>query len=304
MVTNSQRDSDDGVTDAFGSTELDDRSEPEQLGRLLEETTLSWRKEFVDFDDEDAQRLADLESLFREHQDELADRFYDNVLEYDETNAVVDRSERSIEALKDAQRAYLHSLATGDYGEAYFRNRARIGMHHATLEVPMAQYVGQYTVYYEVVLSMLEERMQREVVAAAEEWAASELESADSQRDGLFTGEFSVYAETDYSRSGEDEFELSESFESALREAIHEGMQDVLSVLRLTNLDMQMAADAYDAADRVGDDEQATGTDDERSGADTARTGSTSDGESDETGQSEGVGGLADEISDILDGNT
>lgn len=76
------------------------------------------------------------------------------------------------------------------------------------------------------------------MIAAAEEWAASELEAGD---DGGLLGVFS---------SGRDGFELSESCAQSLREAIHEGMCDVLVVLRIINLDVQMATDAYNYANR------------------------------------------------------
>jgi len=50
------------------------------------------------------------------------------------------------------------TLAGGEYGQEYFNNRARIGKLHHMLEMPMKQYIGQYGVYYDLILPLLNER--------------------------------------------------------------------------------------------------------------------------------------------------
>ncbi|MHC3437693.1 protoglobin domain-containing protein [Natrialbaceae archaeon A-gly3] len=260
-------DSDHGETDsmdAFGTKGLNDRIDPDLLqGALgIDAAELEWRKDFINFDEEDARRLADLEPVFRDHRAEIARNFYDNLVSYEGTLKVIGRSERTVEELKESQRAYLLSLGRGEYDEEYFVNRARIGMLHYLLDMPMKHYIGQYGVYYELLVSVLNERIQGEVVDATEAWALEELEDNGGFLSSL-TG----------SSSGVDE--LPADLERTLRDAVDDGMADVLSLLRIMNLDMQMATDAYNYANKRRD------------------VGSES--EDDTSGE-----GLADDISEIL----
>ncbi|ELY41900.1 globin-coupled sensor protein [Natronorubrum tibetense] len=201
----------------------------------LDDDDIAWRKAYIGFDAEDERRLSDLESLLRENQHQIADDFYDNVFQYSETRAIVDRSPKGVDALKETQRAYLVSLATGDYDQQFFANRARIGKLHELLDMPLKQYVGQYGVYYELLLERLDERVQQQVVDAIEAWAE------EQQDDGGLGGLVSALG-----FSGDDEAgTLDESFEETVRAAVDDGMMDVLALLRLINLDMQIATETY-----------------------------------------------------------
>ncbi|MWV40352.1 globin-coupled sensor protein [Natrialba sp. INN-245] len=212
----------------------------------LDEEEIAWRKEFVGFDEADERRLADLESLLDANADQIADEFYENLLEHEEAHAIVDRSPKGVEALKRTQSAYLVSLATGTYDQAYFKNRARIGKLHELLDMPLKQYLGQYGVYYELLLTRLSERVQRQVVDAAEEWA-HEREEAESESTRAIDGLIDAFGFGDggEGRPSEDELALERSFEEAIRAAIDDGMMDVLALLRIINLDLQIAVDTY-----------------------------------------------------------
>ena len=120
----------DGDTDPeeyFGKGELNEQVEMEFMmkgdGLDIGKEDIDWRKDFINFDEVDEQRLTDLEPTFRAHQEEIADKFYENLTQYDESLAVFSRSPRSIDALKQTQAAYLVSLATGDYGQRALVNR-------------------------------------------------------------------------------------------------------------------------------------------------------------------------------------
>lgn len=228
----------DGDTDPeeyFGKGELNEQVEMEFMmkgdGLDIGKEDIAWRKDFINFDEEDEQRLTDLEPTFREHQKEIADRFYENLTQYDESLAVFSRSPRSIDALKQTQAAYLVSLATGSYGQSYFADRARIGMLHYQLEMPLRQYIGQYGVYYSLMLSILNERMQTDVIEAVEDWA----ESQDGGSSGGLLG----------LGGSNDDIEMTDELEQTIRDSIDDGMSDLLSVLRVFNLDMQVGIAAY-----------------------------------------------------------
>ena len=217
-----------GLNQFLAADELIDR-----IG--LDADEIAWRKEFVGFDEEDERRLEDLETLLRENQDEIADDFYDKILQYKQTRAVINRSPKDVPALKQTQRAYLVSLSTGEYDQSFFANRARVGKLHEILDMPLKQYVGQYGVYYTLLLDRLNDRAQAQVVDAIEEW----VEEQDSDGGGL--GGF-VNA---LGFGGDDDDGLEESFEKTVRDAVDDGMMDVLSLLRIINLDMQIATDTY-----------------------------------------------------------
>ncbi|OIB58589.1 globin-coupled sensor protein [Natrialba sp. SSL1] len=246
-----------GLNGTFDVDDLVDR-----IG--LDDGELAWRKAFIGFDSADERRLADLEPLLRDNREAIADDFYDNVLQYDRTQAIVNRSPKGTDALKQTQQAYLVSLATGSYDQDFFANRARIGKLHELLDMPLHHYVGQYGVYYELLLSRLNERVQQQVVDAIIEWADEREAEAEESAGGLGRvvnalgfGRHNAEpgaetgAELDNGDADGDATQtaLEESFETTVREAIDDGMLDVLSLLRLLNLDMQIAVDTYVDAD-------------------------------------------------------
>ncbi|SER26113.1 globin-coupled sensor protein [Natrinema salaciae] len=206
----------------------------------LDEDEIAWRKEFIGFDEVDERRLSDLQPLVRANAETIADDFYENVLRYEQTRAIVDRSPKDVDALKQTQQAYLVSLAAGEYDREFFENRARIGKLHELLDMPLKQYIGQYGVYYDLILSRLNERIQQRVIDAIEEWVDdrdAEVEDGSLER---LAGALGIGGGTESDEDG-----LEESFEATVRRTIDDGMMDVLSLLRIINLDMQIATDTY-----------------------------------------------------------
>ncbi len=206
----------------------------------LSEHEIAWRKDFIGFDGDDEHRLEGLESLLVANQEAIANDFYENLLQYEQTREVIERSPKGVEALKQTQRAYLVSLATGEYDQAYFKNRARIGKLHELLDMPLKHYVGQYGVYYDLIMARLNERVQDQVVEAIEEWAEERDDEPDAGGLGRLVGALGLGGE-----EGEETTGLEDSFENAVRGAIDDGMLDVLSLLRIINLDLQVATDTY-----------------------------------------------------------
>lgn len=146
------------------------RSVPEKLAarvdgeRLLEELDLEdeeieWRKEFVGFDDGDVRRLERMQEALDDIKDEAVEEFYQHLQRYEETQAVLDRSTRTVGQLKDSQAAYLVTLGNGTYDRSYFQDRARIGKIHDMLEMPMKQYIGTYMLYYNILIPRLADRV-------------------------------------------------------------------------------------------------------------------------------------------------
>ncbi len=209
----------------------------------LDEDEVAWRKEFIGFDAEDERRLSELEPMLRERRHQIADDFYDSLTAHEQTREVIERSPKDVEQLKQTQQAYLVSLATGDYDLEYFKDRARIGKLHEMIDMPLKHYVGQYGVYYDLLLSEMNDRVQQQVTEAIERWA--------ERRDELRSDEGSSgvldaigFGGNDDVETGE-QAELDDLLEEAIQEAVQDGVRDVLSLLRIINLDLQVAADTY-----------------------------------------------------------
>ncbi|WP_255193188.1 globin-coupled sensor protein [Natronobeatus ordinarius] len=206
----------------------------------LDEAEIEWRKDFIGFNGEDERRLSDLEPLLREHQESIADDFYANLTQYDEAVEVIERSPKNVEQLKQTQRAYLVTLATGGYDQDYFKNRARVGKLHEIIDMPLKQYVGQYGVYYDLFFRVMNERVHEELTDAFESWAADRAAAAeDADGGGLLGGILGGDAADDEDDS------LDELLEDAVREAVDDTMRNMLALLRIINLDLQVAADTY-----------------------------------------------------------
>ncbi len=203
--------------------ELDLDSLFEEIG--LDAAEIDWRKEFVNFDDEDVERLTSYSDQFEANADQIADDFYAHLQEFDETMAVIDRSSKSVDQLKRTQSSYLVTLARGEYGMEYFRNRARIGKIHELLDMPMKHYLGQYGVYYELILPLVGEQL----TATATDRVTSVLEEVVADREETPTTENT----------------LADEVETVMQAEVDDAIADILSVLRLITLDMQIVTDTY-----------------------------------------------------------
>ncbi len=116
-------------------------------------------KSFIDFGDEDVENLKSLRPIFAEHGAGLTDRFYEKIAAVPETAALI---EGRVEALKETHGRWMDELFAGDYGDAYFERRWKIGLTHVRVNVPPH--------YVEAVVSFLR--------AESEHLLARELEDA------------------------------------------------------------------------------------------------------------------------------
>jgi heme-based aerotactic transducer len=199
----------------------------------LDEAEIAWRKEFIGFDQNDADRLAAYEDVFREYADKIADDFYENITQHGETMEVIGQSPKNVEQLKRTQSAYLVTLASGDYGLQYFRDRARIGKLHDMLEMPMKHYIGQYGVYYDLILPLVGERLKDSLVES--------LTVAMNGGTTASAGAGDPHESEEPNLVGRGQ----ETVEETIQTEVDEAIQDILAILRIINLDLQVATDTY-----------------------------------------------------------
>lgn len=198
----------------FGKGGLNSQLDVDQLVADcgLTEDEIAWRKEFVGFDETDEQHLAELAPLFREHTDEIADGFYENLTDHEQTVEVLGRSQKALDQLKRTQSAYLVTLASGQYGMDYFRDRARIGKIHNLLEMPMKHYLGQYGVYYDLIFPLLFDRIQQRLL--------DRLQTNDTTPDAA---------------AQESEPTGKSTVDNVVRDELDRGLEEVLAILRIIN---------------------------------------------------------------------
>jgi heme-based aerotactic transducer len=197
----------------------------------LDESEIDWRKEFIGFDRDDVERLQQYEDAFRSNAEQVAADFYDNITDHEQTVEVIGRSDKGVEQLKRTQSAYLVTLANGDYGREYFRDRARIGKIHDLLDMPMKHYLGQYSVYYDLIFSIVRDRL---VDTLTDRLAGPEG-----------AGRPETAAESNGQRDRPDDAAAADTTEAIIEAEVDDGIQDLLSIMRIINLDMQVVTDTY-----------------------------------------------------------
>src|SRR6056297_371304 len=236
-----------GETPQFGSvgysSNVDAGDLVDRIG--LTEDEIEWRKQYIDFTDDDIERLRRYEETFNLRGDDVAEMFYEKIEDNPQVREILDRSPRSVEQLKWSQKMYLVTLATGDYDQGYFENRARIGKLHDMLEMPMKHYIGQYGVYYNLLLPIISERIQSDISEAIR--AAIDRQAQRQDDDDESTGRLSSLLGRGGTDNDDDEaFETTiEELEDELSERIDERIGELHSILKIINLDMQVAIDTY-----------------------------------------------------------
>jgi len=208
---------------AFGESQLGEYIDADELMEDLgiDEEEIAWRKGFVEFDTEDEHHLSEYTEIFSDHVDDIADGFYDHLMNYEETTAVINRSPKSVDDLKGMQKAYLMTLSSGQYDKSYFRNRARIGKLHELLDMPIKHYIGQYNVYYTLLLDIIADQLHSQLTTTVETTLAREC-GIDSELDI-------------------DPTRLSRR----IYEDVEDRLDDLHSLLKILNLDMQVAVETY-----------------------------------------------------------
>ncbi|MBI5124634.1 MAG: hypothetical protein HZA70_00190, partial [Planctomycetes bacterium] len=84
---------------------------------------------YTELTEEDVALLREVRPIVIAHLDELVDAFYSHLLRFEETKKIL-KDEATVNRLKEAQKRYLTSLFSGEYGPEYVESRMRIGEIH------------------------------------------------------------------------------------------------------------------------------------------------------------------------------
>ncbi|WP_302080823.1 globin-coupled sensor protein [Salinibaculum rarum] len=204
---------DDNTLTAADRRQVDGRQLTSELG--LDQREIQWRKEFTGFDAEDARLLEEMSDSLSQISGDLVDDFYDHLQQFDETLAIFGRSSKTVDQLKQTQRQYLTDLSSGEYDQEYFSNRARIGKIHDMLDLGPKIYLGAYSIYYEGIMEAVAEDIKENVAVT---------DGGTAVQNSATSGPRETYTPT---------------------EAIDKVVDQSLAVMKLLNLDQQVAMESY-----------------------------------------------------------
>ena len=111
---------------------------------------------FLGLTPRDAELLQALRPLFERHVVGIEDAFYDRLLRLPETAQLLN-DHTTVERLKKLQRDYLLRITDGNFDEAYFADRLRIGRTHERVGLNPKWYLLAYNIYFEIITPLIRE---------------------------------------------------------------------------------------------------------------------------------------------------
>ena len=120
----------------------------------LSPAEIARRKEFLEFRDPDAARLAALAPLAKKYADEVIDELYSHLLSFKESREFFP-DQGTLERVKRLQKDYFLRLTSGRYDEEYIANRLLVGAVHERTGVAVKLYLGGYRRYLDSVVRRL-----------------------------------------------------------------------------------------------------------------------------------------------------
>jgi len=120
------------------------------------------RKRFLSLTDEDATTVTQLQQWSGDVAEELADRFYQQLLAHPESAQLLS-SPVLVERLKTEQTAYFEELLAGDYGADYFERRLKVGATHYDIGLEPQLYLGAFSHYMQIAFPEFAARLGYEI---------------------------------------------------------------------------------------------------------------------------------------------
>jgi len=112
----------------------------------MAETVFQELKRYIRFGDDDERALRALHGAARPRFEAIAEAFYDRILSHEEARAVLVGGESRVGHLKVTLQAWLDTLLSGPWDEAYWHHRTRIGRVHVRIGLPQHYMFGAMNV--------------------------------------------------------------------------------------------------------------------------------------------------------------
>ncbi len=124
----------------------------------MPETILEELKRYVRFGPEDERALRALHAVALPRFAEVADAFYERILTHEEARAALVGGESRVGQLKVTLRAWMDTLLSGPWDEAYWQSRYAIGRVHVRIGLPQHYMFGAMNVVRSALASIAYER--------------------------------------------------------------------------------------------------------------------------------------------------
>jgi len=125
----------------------------------MAETVFEELKRYVRFDEADGAALRAFHPRARPRFQEIAETFYDRILSHEEASQVLHGGESQVGQLKVTLVAWMDSLLTGPWDEAYWAHRYQIGRVHVRIGMPQHYMFGAMNVIRETFDQVAMERL-------------------------------------------------------------------------------------------------------------------------------------------------
>lgn len=99
-------------------------------------------RKFSGLSDNEATLLADMKPMLEKHSDEVVKNFYENLDQNQELSNLLDAVPGRRETLQKHLKAWILSLATGTYDQAYQDRRYKIGQRHVEVGLDPRWVIG------------------------------------------------------------------------------------------------------------------------------------------------------------------
>jgi signal transduction histidine kinase len=119
----------------------------EQYG--MDEGARRHHLEFLGLGEGDSDNVRRLRSAFATYAREFAECFYQHLLSDAHTAAFL-KDPAQLDHLKDLQAAYFADLLEGNFDQAYFESRLRVGLAHQRIGLEPVWYLGAYNQYIQL----------------------------------------------------------------------------------------------------------------------------------------------------------
>ncbi|MEW9700728.1 protoglobin domain-containing protein [Paenibacillus sp. SI8] len=101
---------------------------------------------YIGLTEDDLHLLKSKEAAFRQVVDALVDQLYADIISWPELKAIIEQHS-TVERLKETQRWYFMSMASGLIDDNYINRRLQIGNIHSKIGLTTAWYLGTYLKY-------------------------------------------------------------------------------------------------------------------------------------------------------------
>ncbi|PCL90739.1 globin-coupled sensor protein [Paenibacillus lautus] len=168
--------------------------------------------EYIGLDEQGLELLANHREVFAKVVEEVVDRFYAQIGTQPELMQIIGRTS-TVERLKETQRVYWMSLASGRVDDAYIAERIKIGQVHSRIGLTTDYYLGSYMVYLDIAADLLKKLVPDQWIQVVH--ALSKMFNLDSQ---LVLEAYEMKEKEKISNLASDQQKMLEAITTAVQE--------------------------------------------------------------------------------------